>query len=110
MATDAEENLPEETEVEDKINTVRSLAQDHKYPLTMTDDGNLGFFLSRPMPVSKSCSRFPRRRLQFSQVFEAWCFTPVFSLFPFSVSRLAACLVWLCGIAWCTFLLLVPPP
>ena len=47
MATDAEENLPEETGVEERANSVRSLDEDHKYPITMTGGGNLGFFLEQ---------------------------------------------------------------
>lgn len=47
MATDAEENLPEETGVEEKANSVRSFDEDHKYPITVTDGGNLGFFLEQ---------------------------------------------------------------
>lgn len=47
MATDAEENLPEETGVEEKANSVRSLDEDCIYPITMTDGGNSGFFLEQ---------------------------------------------------------------
>lgn len=44
MVTDAEESLPEETEVEEKAYSACSLDEDHKYSVTMTDGGNLGFF------------------------------------------------------------------
>lgn len=44
MATDAEENLPGETGVEEKANSARSLDEDQKHPVTVTDGGNLGFF------------------------------------------------------------------
>lgn len=47
METDAEESLHEETGVEEKINAVRSLDEDHKYPVSMTDGSNLGFFLGQ---------------------------------------------------------------
>lgn len=44
MATDAEESLPEETEVEEKAYSACSLDEDHKYSVTVTDGGNLRFF------------------------------------------------------------------
>lgn len=47
MATDGEENLPEETGVEEKANSVRSLDEDDKCPITMTGGDNLGFFLQQ---------------------------------------------------------------
>lgn len=47
MATDAEENLPKETELAEKNNSVSSLDEDNRYPVTVTDDGSLGFFLEQ---------------------------------------------------------------
>lgn len=47
MDTEAEENLPKETEVGEKANSVCSLDEVHKCPVTVTDSGNFGFFLEQ---------------------------------------------------------------
>lgn len=78
MPRDAEENLPEETGIEEKASSVHSLDEDHKYPISMTDSGNLGFFLEQTTPVWRSCKKFPGRRLRFSQLLH-----PSFLTVPF---------------------------
>lgn len=97
MATDAEEIPPKETEVEEKANSVCSLNEGHKYPLTVTDRGNFGFFLEQT-DASLWGSLTGFLTAVWSMIFSPY----FYSLFPFAIFRLAASPIWLCGIAWCT--------
>lgn len=86
-----------------KANSVCSLDDDHKCPITMTDSGNLGFFLEQTDASLEELWQVPKEKAAVLTAVWSLLLHPRFLTVPFFCFQ-GWCLPHLaCGIAWCTF-------
>lgn len=106
MATDAEENLPKETELAEKNNSVSSLDEDNRYPVTVTDDGSLGFFLEQTDASLEDLQQVFKEKAAVLTAVWSMISHPIFLTVP---CFQGCCQPHLTGVAWCTVLYCFEP-